>query len=408
MLRVSALVACSLVLAARTLAEDPRVFVLDVKQLLDTRQRVAAGDAELRPAIEQLTADADVALSAGPYSVVDKEVVPPSGDKHDYMSQAPYWWPNPDTKTGLPYIRRDGERNPEIHKLRNRLHLGEMSDNVEALALAWFFTGEKRYAGRATTLLRTWFLDPATRMNPHLKFGQGIPGINTGRGIGLIETRTLVRVVDSIGLLAGSDAWTDADQRGMQQWFTEFLDWMLRSEYGRDEAAAENNHGTYYDVQVISFALFLDQHELATEVLREVGKKRIALQVRPDGRQPLELARTKAWSYSVGNLAGLMTLARLGEHADIDLWNFKTDEGAGIRAALDFLVPFGTGRQEWRYPQINGFEPELLSPLLRIAAAKYPDAQFRQFASRRGPIKPTSRSHLVISPLEPISRLHTR
>ena len=73
--------------------------------------------------------------------------------------------------------------------------------------------------------------------------------------------------------------------------------------------------------------LFLNNEKLATDVLREVGKKRIA-EIEPDGRQPLELARTKAWSYSVGNLAGLMTLARLGEHVDVDLWNYETTMAA--------------------------------------------------------------------------------
>jgi hypothetical protein len=402
------IVAAASTLAPITLAQGPRVFVLDGARMEAVRTRLQAGDGDLQPALQQLQRDADQAMTAGPFSVVNKDATPPSGDKHDYMSQAPYWWPNPDSPTGLPYVRRDGERNPEIYKNRNRLDLGEMIDAVETLALAYYFTGQERYAERATVLLRTWFLDPATRMNPQLEFGQHIPGINTGRGEGLIETRLLVRIIDSVGMLAESSAWTEADRQGMEQWFGRFLQWMRDSDHGRDEEASENNHGTYYDVQVVSYALFVDQRDLATTVLSVVGKRRIGIQIEPDGRQPLELKRTKAWSYSVGNLAGLMTLARLGEHVDVDLWNLELQDGRSIRAALAFLASFAVSERAWPYPQINGFSAEILHPLLRYSRGKYPGQHLSSLRDKLPPLDPADRSKLILSPLDPISRLHVR
>ncbi|MGH9799865.1 MAG: alginate lyase family protein, partial [Blastocatellia bacterium] len=330
-----------------------------------------ASDPQLVPAWTKLEQEAKKALAASTFSVVSKALTPPSGDKHDYMSQAPYFWADPKSPSGLPYVRRDGERNPEINKISDHRTMDEMVAASETLALAYYFKGDEAYAAKAAQLLRAWFLDAATRMNPNLEYAQGIPGINTGRGIGLIETRGLTRAVDAIGLLAGSKAWTEADQRGVRDWYGAFLKWMQESKNGREENAAKNNHGTYYDLQSVSFALFLDQRDLAAKILETAKQKRIALQIEPDGRQPLELVRTKAWSYSTGNLDGLMTLARLGENVGVDLWNYQTKDGRGIRRALDYLIPFALNEKKWPDQQLGEWPPQMLHPLLRKAAVKY-------------------------------------
>ena len=373
----------------------PRVFLLDAATLQTNRVKVQRGDPDLAPAAARLKEDARKALKTGPFSVTDKSVSPPSGDKHDYMSQAPYFWPNPATSNGLPYIRKDGERNPEINKIPDHRRQNELVEAVETLALAYYFLGDEAYAAKAASLLRTWYLEPATRMNPNLQFGQGIPGINTGRGIGLIETAGLPRVVDAIGLLHGSKSWTTADQRGLENWYADFLDWMQTSRHGKDEAAAKNNHGTYYDVQVVSFALFLGKKKRAVEVLTAARQKRIAAQIERDGRQPQELARTKSWGYSVMNLRGLMNLARLGEHVEVDLWHFETPDGRSLRKALDYLVPFTLKEAKWPHQQIGGWSRDGLFPLLRIAAVKMPGPNDAERLGKMPAGDPAARSRLT-------------
>jgi hypothetical protein len=312
------------------------------------------------------------------------------------MSQAPYFWPNPKTSNGLPYIRRDGERNPEINKITDHKSLDDVEDAAETLALAYYFTGDEKYASKAVGLLRAFFLNPATRMNPNLEYAQFIPGVNTGRGIGLIETRGLTRVVDAIGLLEGSKALTSEDQRGLKVWFGKFLQWMLDSKNGREESAAKNNHGTYYDVQVVSFALFVGRNDLAKQTIEQAKQKRIATQIEPDGRQPLELARTKAWSYSNGNLDGLMQLATLGQQVGVDLWNFQTKDGRGIRKALDFLTPVAVGEKKWQYQEIEGgVKPETSFPLMRRAAAIYHDRTYQAVMAQVPAANLSDRSTLV-------------
>jgi hypothetical protein len=374
----------------------PRVFLLDAKKLQTTKQRIHDGDKSLAAAMNKLEGEAQKALTGGTFSVVTKEATPPSGDKHDYMSQAPYFWPDPKTSNHLPYIRRDGERNPEINKFPDHQSMDKMIAAVETLALAYYFKADESYAAKAAQVLRAWFLDPPTRMNPNLQYAQAIHGVNTGRGIGLIETRGLTRVVDAVGLLAGSKAWTAADQRGVEEWFSKFLQWMLESKNGRDESAAKNNHGTYYDLQVTSFALLLGKRDFATQVLETAKAKRIATQIEPDGRQPLELVRTKAWSYSVGNLDGLMLLATLGERVGVDLWSYRTSDGRSIRRALAYLVPFAFGEKKWADQQIGEWQPQIMFPLIRRGAIKYKDDPYRNLMTKLPQADPTDRGNLTL------------
>jgi hypothetical protein len=300
-------------------ASAPQVFLLDAKQLEKSRAAVKNGDKVLAPAWSRLEREAQKALGDGPFTIMNKGVTPPSGDKHDYMSQAPYFWPDPNKPNGLPYLRRDGERNPEINRITDHKSIDDLENAVETLALAYYFKGDEAYATKSVQLLRAFFLDPATRMNPNLEYAQYIPGVNTGRGIGLIETRGFTRIVDAVGLLKGSKALSSDDERALKDWFGKFLQWMLDSKNGKEEAAAKNNHGTYYDLQVVSYALLVGRQDLAKQTLAQAKQKRIAVQIEPDGRQPLELARTKAWSYSNGNIDCLTQLATLGERVGVDL-----------------------------------------------------------------------------------------
>ncbi len=374
----------------------PTVFLLDPAQLERSRAGINSGDKLLAPAWAKLEREAQKALSEGPLTVMNKGVVPPSGDKHDYMSQAPYFWPDPTKPDGRPYIRRDGERNPEINQITDHKTIDDLENAVEALALAYYFKRDEAYATKAVQLLRTFFLDPATRMNPHLEYAQFIPGVNTGRGIGLIETRGFTRVVDAIGLLKGSQALDAKTEAGLKDWFGKFLQWMLDSRNGREESAAKNNHGTHYDVQVVSFAMFVGRREFARQTLEQAKQKRIAAQIEPDGRQPLELARTKAWSYSNMNLDGLMLLATLGSRAGVDLWNFQTKDGRSLRRALDFLTPVALREGKWGYQEIEGgVKPETLFPLLRRAAKVYKDQRYQAVIAKVPEAAATDRSRLL-------------
>ena len=361
----------------------PRVFCLDPERINETRRRVAHGDKLLQPALRRLIVEADDALKAGPFSVMDKTLTASSGDKHDYMSLGPYWWPDPSKSDGLPYIRRDGQVNPESRTDdTDRPAFGRMNSAVETLAVAWYFTGRESYAVHAASLLRTWFLDPATKMNPHLQFGQAIPGRVEGRDIGIIDTARLTRTVDSVGLIESSDAWTDEDHRRIRQWCADYLEWLRTSDHGRGEQKTRNNHATWYDAQVVSLALFTGQQELAGATLETVKHRRIDTQIQPDGSQPHELARTKSMGYSTMNLDGFFRLASMGAKAGVNLWDYESRDGRSIRKALDFLAPYADPQKKWPHRQISSYSDESLFSLLRRAAIAYVDPSYETLAAK--------------------------
>src|ERR1700712_3571202 len=157
-------------------------------KLAALKKQYQAGDADITKAITTLLADADKALTAGPYSVtLHKTQIAPSGNPHDYVSQAPYFWADPSKPDGKPYIRKDGERNPEIYQLHDDSQLTEMCQVVQKLGFAYYFSGDEKYAQKAADLMTVFFINTDTKMAPNLNYSQYIPGINDGRGIGIIE-----------------------------------------------------------------------------------------------------------------------------------------------------------------------------------------------------------------------------
>ena len=375
--------------------EAPRVFLLEPRQLGEVKTRIRSGDAALFSAFDKLLHEAGRARASGTFSVVDKNLTPSSGDKHDFVSIAPYWWPNPNTPTGLPYVRRDGEVNPERDQTSDRKSLENMVRVVNTLSLAYFFTGREEYAAQATKLIRVWFLDAATKMNPNLKYAQAIPGRNNGRAAGIIETHNLPELIDAVGMLSGSKSWDHSNQRALQDWFYAYLTWLLESPEGRTEAKTENNHGSWYDVQIASYALFIGKNELARKVLNEVPTARIAKQIEPDGRQPRELERTQAWSYSLFSLEALFDTASIADKLGFDLWNYQTQDKRGIHKALDWLLPFATGDKKWSYQEISVWQPEKLAPLLRRAALQYREMSYDNALSKLPGVMADQRFNLL-------------
>ncbi|ORX83867.1 chondroitin AC/alginate lyase, partial [Basidiobolus meristosporus CBS 931.73] len=274
------------------------------------------------------------------YSVTLKKQTPPSNRTHDYMSLAKYFWPDPNSPTGLPYIRRDGHVNPEIKEIKDFEYLRAMFMDVYTLSLAYRFYRNESYSQKAVTRITEWFIDPVTKMNPHIKYGSMIKGEESGRQTGVLDFFHVYRFVDAVEVLRESPYWSESVEGSFKEWLTAYYKWLQEDPLAKAERAALNNHGTFYDCQLISVAILLKDFPTARQVAESAKSRRIEAQISKDGSQPYETLRQTSFSYSVFNLRGLFLLASLSERVGVDLWNYHGSDERGIKKAVDYILPY--------------------------------------------------------------------
>jgi hypothetical protein len=331
----------------------------------------AAAPYQLTPAeLTALAAQAPSALKAPIKTVVDKPKASPSGDAHDYVSFARYYWPDPARPDGLPYVSIDGKHNREQVARGDRERIGNFCETVAKLAAAWQVNRSEAAARRAGEWLRAWFLTPATRMNPHLEYAQVRLGHNGNKGnpAGMLDARGFAEVIDALLLLHDSPAFAPGEEAAIRAWFAAYLQWFVTAPIAREERAAPNNHGSWYLAHAIPIALYVGRDDLARE-LCAADKARIAAQIQPDGRQPEEIRRVDGLGYSAFNLEAQFHVVRLAAGLGIDLWNYTAPNGASLRLALDYLRPYNQAPEKWPTSQNEKLKPGFLDPLLQQAAA---------------------------------------
>lgn len=366
---------------ARQFAATKFLF-LDASSLIEIKDKYRSGIPDVVDKVKLLVDSAENEMKSGPYSVMYKTSTPPSGDKHDYVSIGIYWWPNPNTPDGKPYIQKDGLVNPESKDDSfDKNSFVKVNSAIRTLTLAYYYTGKEAYAEYAAKLLKTWYLNPDTRMNPNLNFGQSIPGKTDGRKEGIIEALNLMNTLDYTLLLNQTPYFSNDDMKQFKDWVAEFTDWLMTSKIGLEEKNAKNNHGTWYDNQVAAYALFTGRTDVAKQVLEGV-KSRIAGQIEPDGTMPLEMGRTRSLHYPVYNLHGFYNLAVLGDQVGVDLWNYETEDGRSLRKALDFLTPYISGDKQWEIDQIVDEDFTEAIALLVSSASKYQDSAYLDAAKK--------------------------
>ena len=293
---------------------------------------------------------ADRALEQAPLPLTSLRAPRSPGSPHDYYSEGDYWWPNPNDPTG-PYIQRDGYSNPEKF-VAHRDALIRLSLLVPALTAAWRLTGEPRYASHAVQHLAAWFVTAESRMNPRLDYAQAIVGRNRGRGIGIIDTLHLVEVARAAELLrsAGAKIYPVDTQAAVADWFGQYLHWLNTSENAKAEKAEKNNHGSCWLLQCLQFAQLSGAREWRNTARERFTQVLLPQQIDRAGRQPLELARTKPYSYSLFNIDVLSTIAHILSQDGENLFLYQTADGCSLKQAVAYMYPYIADKAAWPYP----------------------------------------------------------
>ncbi|HEY3837140.1 MAG TPA: alginate lyase family protein [Bryobacteraceae bacterium] len=333
---------------------DDSLIMVTAQEAAGIRNALSGATGRIGERIAQLRSQADNELKRGPWSVTfhrpnDKF------DPHDYFSEGPYFWPDPKNPNG-PYIRRDGERNPQRFE-HNHNDLGAMATSVLTLGAAAYLFGEDRYAQHAAENLSTWFLDAATRMNPNLEHGQAIRGVNDGRGTGLIDTVSLIHCCQGVLLLEKAGKLDASAASELRDWFGQFLAWMTTSAKGKQEGKSGNNHATWWTAQVAAYATLTRNRDAFQLACDRYKTYLVPEEIQPDGSCPREEARTNSLSYSVFNADAFATLCRIAQSGGVDLWRFQTPNGVSYEKLVRYVEPYVLHPDRWKKKQISKYNP---------------------------------------------------
>ena len=333
-------------------------------------------------ATQALRKRADEILAMPTLKVVEIKIPRPSGDPHDFISMGPYWWPNPDTPDGLPYVRRDGYVNPEV---KTGIGPGGVYSRVHTLALTCFYIGDEGYSEYANRQLYDWFINPETKMNPNGKYAQGIPGICEGRGTGLISFGSAYSLFNGMGILEHMGLLDEKINEGVKAWFVEFANWILTHEYGIAMDNGHDNHASWHDANLLATAIYTNRPQLVKKICSTAYDRRVKFLIKPDGSQPSELSRTKAMGYSFYNLQAQLVIANIAERLGYtDYWTVDEErENCVLKSAVDFIYPYVCDPASFPYKELypdkqsNGMARSLLAVDRRFPTEGYAERAAR-------------------------------
>lgn len=303
---------------------------------------------------KMLIKDADKALEFKPNPVTNKTRIPPSKNTHDYLSYAPYKWPDTTKLDGLPWLTKDGEINPVSQGYDTDFkRTQEFFKTIETLTWAFYFSENIKYANKAIELIQIWYLNQDTKVNPNINFGQAVPGAADGRKAGVQEWLQQYHVITALQILKNAKVLPKQIEVEINNWFENYLHWLLSDKMAIKAGKTGQNHANHYNHQVVGLLIYLGRKEEAKQIVENAKYDRIAKQILPNGQQPKEMGRTRSVHYAALNLWSLTELTFIGKSLNVDLWNFETKDKRSLKQAFHYLKPYIESPDKWPYKEIS-------------------------------------------------------
>lgn len=297
---------------------------------------------------KQIIDEAEWAMQQQPITITAESSPRSAGGKHDFFSEADYFWPNPANPDG-PYKEKDGVTNPG-NFLAHRKAMIRFSKIIGALASAYKLTGDEKYVKHAVIHLKAWFVDPATLMNPNLQYAQAVKGLVTGRNYGIIDTIHFMEVAQGVIIMEKASVFDKQTAIDIKQWFNRYITWLNTSKMGLAEKNIKNNHSTCWTMQVASFAKLCNDEAMLDSCRLRYQTVLLPNQMGVDGSFPLETARTKPYGYSIFNLDAMVMLCQILSTQSSDLWKYETSDGKSVKKGIIYLYPFIADKSKWVFP----------------------------------------------------------
>jgi hypothetical protein len=295
------------------------------------------GDGDTTPfrkLVVRLIEVAESSLRVGPWSVVDKQRCGcPYNKCNEYYNVKPYPWPATSATTTDETVAvtiEDEKTNITANGCDDarydRRRLAEFFSNTTVLGLAYSLTGNVNYASKAADNIRTWFLNPNTRMNPRLKDSRISWNGQTNTyfsKFSVLDFKDVYFFLDAIRMIEKSGELSNEDRVGIRIWFRQYLEWFTHpgKKFGKGAYYDDDHNGLYYDIQLISIASFTGNLSLAVKTAHE-SVSRLNGHVDKLGRLKKEIINGPILcEYNqMFTLQGWITLSRLVSNMGINLW----------------------------------------------------------------------------------------